>query len=50
VAAIQEFPHPSKVKELKSFLEIVNFYRRFLLILAHTLSPLTDELRCSKKG
>ncbi len=49
VAAIQEFPHPSLIKELQAFLGMVNFYRRFLPSIA-TLRPLTDELRGGKKG
>jgi putative transposase len=30
VAAIQEFPRPTIIKDLQAFLGIVNFYRRFL--------------------
>jgi hypothetical protein len=50
VAAIQEFPHPSTVKELHSFLGMVNFIRRFLPGLVCTLCPLTSELHGSRKG
>jgi hypothetical protein len=45
VAAIQELPHPTIIKELQAF-----FYRRFLPSIAGMLRPLTDELRSSKKG
>ena len=37
VAAIQEFPRPSIIKELQAFLGMVNFYRRFLPSIARTL-------------
>jgi len=50
VAAIQDFPRPSTVKELQAFLGMVNFYRRFLPGVACTLRPLTDELRGGRKG
>jgi hypothetical protein len=50
VAAIQEFPHPSVVKELQAFLGMVNFYRRFLPDIVRMLRPLTDGLHDSKKG
>ncbi len=50
VAAIQEFPRPSIIKELQAFLGMVNFYMRFLPSIAHTLRPLTDALRGGRKG
>jgi hypothetical protein len=50
VAAIQDFPRPSIIKELQAFLGMVNFYRRCLPSIARTLRPLTDALRGSKKG
>ncbi len=50
VAAIQEFPCPSIIKELEAFLGMVNFYRRFLPSIARTLQPLTDALSGSRKG
>jgi hypothetical protein len=49
VAAFQEFPHPSIIKELQAFLGMVNFYRRFLPGIARMLQLLTDGLRGSKK-
>jgi hypothetical protein len=50
VAAIQDFPRPSIIKELQAFLGMVNFYRRFLPSIARTLRPLTDALRGGRKG
>jgi hypothetical protein len=50
VAAIQEFPRPTIIKELQAFSGMVNFFRRFLTRISHTLRPLTDELCGGKKG
>ncbi len=49
VAAIQEFPHPSIVKELQEFLGMVNFCRGFLPSIA-LLWLLMDVIRSGKKG
>ncbi|CAI2733638.1 unnamed protein product [Schistosoma spindalis] len=45
VRAIKEYDVPSSIKELKAFLGLVNFYRRFVLHVAERLRPLTDLLR-----
>ena len=45
VRAILEYPMPSSLKELKAFLGLVNFYRRFIPHAAERLQPLTDLLR-----
>jgi hypothetical protein len=50
VAAIQEFPRPTIIKELQAFMGMVNFYRSFLPSIAHMLRPLRDELCSGKKG
>ena len=44
VQAIQDFPPPRSVKQLREFLGLVNFYRRFLPHCARLLQPLTDLL------
>jgi hypothetical protein len=49
VAALQQLPVPSDVKELQRFLGLINFYRRFLPGIAGTLKPLTDALRGSPR-
>ncbi len=49
LAAIQDFPRPTIIKELQAFLGMVNFYRRFLPSIARTLRPLTDGLRGDRK-
>lgn len=48
--AITEFPKPETVSELKRFLAMLNFYRRFLPKAAITQAPLQDYLKNSKKN
>lgn len=43
--AILTFPEPSSFKELRRFLGLVNFYRRFIPHCASITQPLTDLLR-----
>jgi hypothetical protein len=50
VAAVRDFPPPSTIRELQGFLGMVNFYRRFLPGIAHTIAPLTDALKGERKG
>jgi hypothetical protein len=50
VAAVKEYPQPSDVKGLQSFLGLVNFYRRFIPAAAQILRPLTDALRGPNKS
>ncbi|CAH8620560.1 unnamed protein product [Schistosoma guineensis] len=45
VQAIKEYNVPSSLKELKAFLGLVKFYRRFIPHAAGRLRPLTDLLR-----
>jgi Reverse transcriptase (RNA-dependent DNA polymerase) len=49
VAAVQEHPAPTDVKQLQRFIGFLNFYRRFLPGIAGILQPLTDMLRGSSK-
>ncbi|GBN42487.1 Retrovirus-related Pol polyprotein from transposon 17.6 [Araneus ventricosus] len=44
VKAIQEFPKPETVNQLRSFLGMVNFYHRFIPKIAEILSPLNAYL------
>jgi hypothetical protein len=50
VSAVLDFPHPNTVKELQGLLGLLNFYHRFLPVVAHTLQPLTDALKGNRKG
>ena len=49
VTAIREFPQPTSLRQLRGFLGLVNFYRRFLPNCAALLAPLTDMLRKQPK-
>ena len=45
IKAIEKLPRPTSVTELKSFLRLINYYRRFLPNLAHVLAPLHKLLQ-----
>ena len=44
VASIQDFPTPTSMKQLRRFLGMINFYRRFIPNCSAILQPLTDIL------
>lgn len=44
VTAVKEFPQPENTRQLREFLGMVNFYRRFLPKCATVLQPLTALL------
>lgn len=48
VHAVQEFPRPDSIKQLRRFLGLVNFYRRFVPSCAALLRPLEDLLKKSR--
>ena len=41
IAALREFPTPTSITHLRSFLGLANYYRRFISQYAHTALPLT---------
>lgn len=45
VKAIEKFPIPTTLKELRSFLGLVSYYRRFIRDYAKLAKPLTNLLR-----
>ena len=45
VKAVVEWPTPTRVTELRSFLGLANYYRKFIHGYSHVVSPLTDLLR-----
>ena len=49
VRAVQDFPKPKNVKNIRQFLGVVNFYRKFLPRLASIAKPLTTLLKKDKK-
>lgn len=50
VQAIMDFPKPTTAKDLRRFLGMLNFYRRFLPNAATQHSPLNDLLTDNVKG
>jgi hypothetical protein len=49
VAAVKNFPQPKTVKQLQSFLGMINFYRRFIPGPAKISRQLADTLKGSQK-
>ena len=49
VAAIRDWPAPTKVTKLRSFLGLANYYRRFILGYSKIASSLTDLLKKERK-
>lgn len=47
IKAVQEYPLPKSIKEIRAFLGLVGYYRRFVKNFAKVVQPLT---RCLKKG
>ena len=45
VQAIMEWPVPRKMTDLRSFLSLANYYRRFIKGYSKNVSPLTDLLK-----
>lgn len=45
IQAIKDWPVPKDLKQLRGFLGICNFYRRFIPRFAHLARPLTDLLK-----
>lgn len=47
IEAIQKYPIPVNVKEIKSFLGLIGYYRRFIPNFAHIVYPIN---KCTRKG
>lgn len=45
IQAVQEWPTPRNVSEVRGFLGLANFYHKFVDKFAHRAAPLTDLLR-----
>ena len=49
IAAIERAPMPQNVQQLRSFLGLLNYYRKFLPNLATIIQPLNDLLQKNRK-
>ncbi|CAK1596618.1 unnamed protein product [Parnassius mnemosyne] len=49
IRAIQEFPAPKKIKQLRAFLDLCNFYRRFIPNYSESIIPLCELLKKGRK-
>lgn len=49
VQAIVDWPTPTKVTELRSFLGLANYYRKFIQGYSKKVAPLTDLLKKDQK-
>jgi hypothetical protein len=47
VAAVQDWPRPKDAHELRQFLGLTNYFRRFILAYSAVAKPLTDCLKTS---
>lgn len=50
VDALKDFPKPETIKQLRRFLGMINFYRRFIPNAAKIQAPLNDLLQGNVKG
>lgn len=50
VEIIQKFPQPKVVKELRRFLAMLNFYKRFVKDASHKQIPLLELIKGNKKN
>ena len=48
IKAVKEWKTPTRVKDIKSFLEFANFYQQFIYNFSHIVRPL-NELKGKKK-
>ena len=48
IKAVKEWKTPTKIKEVESFLEFTNFYRRFIQNFSH-ITRLLNKLKEKKK-
>jgi len=49
VRVVQDFPTPTKLKELRSFLGLANYYRRFIKGFSNIAAPLNALTRKGEK-
>ncbi|XP_072178233.1 uncharacterized protein [Diadema setosum] len=49
VKQIVNLPRPTDVSQLRSYLGLLNYYRKYVPNLAHVIAPLTDLLKSDRK-
>ncbi len=49
ISAVKDFPIPTNIQELRGFLGLANYYRKFIKSFAHIAQPLTDLLKGDNK-
>src|SRR4030095_6194343 len=50
IQALMDFPNPTNLKELQSFLGLVNYYRKFIVNFSRIVLPLTDRTRNTSRS
>ena len=45
IRAVQDWPQPAGLRELRGFLGLASYYRRFVKGFAHMAAPLTNLMR-----
>ncbi|CAH8491960.1 unnamed protein product, partial [Dicrocoelium dendriticum] len=50
IQALKDYPAPSSFKQLRRFLGLVNYYRRFIPNCASIVQPMTDLLRGKQRS
>ena len=50
IKKLQETPRPMTKKQVKSFLGLTEYYRRFILKFAEVATPLTDATKAIQAG
>lgn len=49
VRQIENLPRPTDVSQLRSYLGLLNYYRKYIPNLAHEIAPLTELLKSDRK-
>ena len=50
ISAIQDFPTPTSIRQLRHFIGMINFYRRFIPNCSTILQPLTNLLQMKNRN
>jgi transposase InsO family protein len=50
VSGIVNYPVPTKIRDIRQFMGMANFYSRFIENFSHIIAPISDMLKGVKKG